>query len=345
MRQVIYLILLIVLACSKDKDEEPVPTCTVGSSVLSGSTSQVVNAGGPITNIIYQLNSSNCAGLFTSINASGLPPGVSASLDSNNDRITVSGTPSSQTSGTYNYSVSFENSNNGSPVSSSVSGTITVNPVCTVSGSITSGNADQTIDEAQSITDIIGSFSSSCAYPLTAIPSGLPSGVTSTLSGNNQLLIMGTPNSGAGTFTYQIAIYDNPPSGLLSSSITVGGTIGINPSTTSSSTNATQTWSIDVIAPDSDDYRLSGNDRNGSVSGLDPTVTIVLGDTLNFSVDAPGHPFYLKTQSTTGTGNQVSGATNQGTENGTVTWTPSATGTYYYICSLHGGMVGTIIVQ
>ena len=322
-----------------------VPSCTVGSSILSGSTSQVVNAGSPINNIVYQLNSSNCAGSFTSVNSSGLPSGVSASLDSSNDRITLSGTPSNQTSGTYNYSISFENSNNGSPVSSSVSGTITVNPVCTVSGSITSGNANQTIDEGQSITDIIGSFNSSCAYPLTAIASGLPSGVTATLSGNNQLLIAGTPNSGAGTFTYQIAIYDNPSSGQVSSSITVGGTIAINPSTTSSSTNATQTWSINVTAQNSANYQLSGNDRNGSVTGNDPTVTIALGDTLNFNVDAPGHPFYLKTQSGTGTANQVSGATNQGTENGTVVWTPSATGTYYYICSLHGGMVGTIIVQ
>jgi len=322
-----------------------VPSCTISSSVLSGSTSQVVNAGSPITNIVYQLNSSNCAGSFTSINATGLPPGVSASLDSSNDRITLSGSPSNQTSGTYNYSISFENSNNGSPVSSSVSGSITVNPVCTVSGSITSGNADQTIAEGQSITDIIASFSSSCSYPLTANASGLPSGVTATLNGSNQLLIAGTPNSGAGSFTYQIIIYDNPTSGQASSSITVGGTIAINPSTTSSSTNATQTWSIDVSAPDSNDYQLSGNDRNGSVTGLDPTITIALGDTLNFNVNSPGHPFYLKTQSTTGTGNQVSGATNQGTENGTITWTPSATGTYYYICSLHGAMVGTIIVQ
>ena len=180
---------------------------------------------------------------------------------------------------------------------------------------------------------------------MTANASGLPSGLTATLSGNNQLLIAGTPNSGVGTSTYQILIYDNPPTGQASSSTTVGGTITINPSTTSSSTNATQTWSNDITAPDSNDYQLSGNDRNGSVTGLDPTITIALGDTLNFNVNSPGHPFYLKTQSTTGTGNQVSGATNQGAENGTITWTPIATGTYYYICSLHGAMVGTIIVQ
>ena len=93
-----------------------------------------------------------------------------------------------------------------------------------VSGSITSGNANQTIAEGQSITDIIGSFSSSCSYTLTANTSGLPSGLTSTFN-SNQLLIGGTPNTGPGTYTYQVAIYDIPPSGQTSSLITVGGTI------------------------------------------------------------------------------------------------------------------------
>jgi len=36
---------------------------------------------------------------------------------------------------------------------------------------------------------------------------------------------------------------------------------------------------------------------------------------------------------------------NNGTESGTIAWTPTATGTYYYQCSLHGGMVGTIAIQ
>ena len=43
------------------------------------------------------------------------------------------------------------------------------------------------------------------------------------------------------------------------------------------------------------------------LSGNDPTITI----NLTFNVSAQGHPFYLKTQATTGTGNQVNGATKK----------------------------------
>ena len=158
---------------------------------------------------------------------------------------------------------------------------------------------------------------------------------------NSQAVISGTPtNQASGTYNYTITASFNTTS--TSSTGSVSGTINVAVPPTA---NATQSYTINVTAQNSANYQLSGNDRNGTVTGNDPTVTVALGDTLNFNVDAPGHPFYLKTQSGTGTANQVIGATNQGTENGTVTWTPSATGTYYYICSLHGGMVGTIIVQ
>jgi surface protein len=105
------------------------------------------------------------------------------------------------------------------------------------------------------------------------------------------------------------------------------------------------TFSLNVTASNASDYTLSGTDRNGNVSGNDPTVTIKVGDTLNFAVNASGHPFYLKTVQGTGTANTISGVTNNGTTNGTVSWTPTQAGTYYYICSLHAGMVGTITVQ
>ena len=61
------------------------------------------------------------------------------------------------------------------------------------------------------------------------------------------------------------------------------------------------------------------------------------------------HPFYIKTVQGTGTGNQVTGATNQGANHnkvqGNIVWTPTTAGTYYYQCSLHNGMNGQIVVQ
>ena len=108
---------------------------------------------------------------------------------------------------------------------------------------------------------------------------------------------------------------------------------------------ATNTYSISVTASSNSDYTLSGTDRNGTVSGDDASITINSGDTLNFSVNAASHPFYIKTAQGTGTGNQVSNVTNNGAANGVVSWTPTAAGTYYYQCSAHNGMYGTITVQ
>ena len=110
-------------------------------------------------------------------------------------------------------------------------------------------------------------------------------------------------------------------------------------------TAAATTYTISVTASSNSDYTLSGSDRNGTVSGDDASITINAGDTLSFDVYASGHPFYIKTAQGTGTGNQASNVTNNGTTGGVVNWTPSAAGTYYYQCSLHGGMVGTITIQ
>ena len=111
-------------------------------------------------------------------------------------------------------------------------------------------------------------------------------------------------------------------------------------------TPVVNTYNYAVTASGSSDYTLSGSDRNGSVSGGDPAIVCQVGDTLNFNMNAGGHPLYLKTVQGTGTGNQVSGATGQGSEgSGTVSWTPGATGTFYYQCQYHNGMHGTITVQ
>ena len=104
-------------------------------------------------------------------------------------------------------------------------------------------------------------------------------------------------------------------------------------------------YGIDVTASSNADYTLLGEDRGGDVSGNDPNLTFKVGDEVTFSVNAASHPFYLKTVAGIGTGNQISGITNNGTTNGTIVWTPSEAGTYYYQCSAHSGMVGTITIE
>ena len=83
---------------------------------------------------------------------------------------------------------------------------------------------------------------------------------------------------------------------------------------------------------------------NGSSN---PTLTLYRGFTYTFNVSASGHPFWIKTAATTGTGDAYySGVTNNGVDVGTITFVvpTDAPGTLYYICQIHGTMVGTINV-
>ena len=67
-------------------------------------------------------------------------------------------------------------------------------------------------------------------------------------------------------------------------------------------TPVVNTYNISVTAANSSNYTLSGTDRSGSVSGSDPTVTVQQGDTINFNMNAGGHPMYIKTVGGTGQG-------------------------------------------
>jgi uncharacterized repeat protein (TIGR02543 family) len=105
-------------------------------------------------------------------------------------------------------------------------------------------------------------------------------------------------------------------------------------------------YTISVSAQGSANYILTGDDANGSVSGNDPSVSLKVGDTINFDVSAQGHPFYLIKTSDGGfgSGNLVDGVSNNGAQSATVSWTPTEAGTYYYICEYHPSMLGTITV-
>ena len=77
----------------------------------------------------------------------------------------------------------------------------------------------------------------------------------------------------------------------------------------------------------------------------DPTLTLERGKTYEFNIDASGHPFWIKTISSTGTGNSYSdGITNNGTANGIIVFKvpDDAPDQLYYNCQIHSSMNGII---
>ena len=61
----------------------------------------------------------------------------------------------------------------------------------------------------------------------------------------------------------------------------------------------TLTHNITVTNSGASHYVLTGTDRTSTHSSAnDPTVTLMIGDTINFAVNASGHPFLIKTAAT-----------------------------------------------
>jgi subtilisin family serine protease len=106
-------------------------------------------------------------------------------------------------------------------------------------------------------------------------------------------------------------------------------------------TNQNQSFSVGNNG--SSNYTFSG-----AAAGSNPTLNLVQGATYTFNISAVGHPFYIKTVNSTGTGNAYNtGVTNNGTANGTLTFTVpfGAPSTLYYNCQFHSSMAGTINIS
>ena len=98
-------------------------------------------------------------------------------------------------------------------------------------------------------------------------------------------------------------------------------------------------------------YVFNGNDRLTShVDAQDPTININQGDTLVLTFSISGtHPFWIKTQYSSGSSNPVTTGTitNNGQQTSNLTWDTNGVvpATYYYVCSIHWtSMRGQIIV-
>jgi len=90
--------------------------------------------------------------------------------------------------------------------------------------------------------------------------------------------------------------------------------------------------------------------------GNNPTIYAVAGSTLAFRLAVTGHPFLIQSSGAnystglnhvTTTGTVTTAASAQGQVTGTLYWKipGNAVGTYTYQCSVHGGMVGNIVVS
>lgn len=136
---------------------------------------------------------------------------------------------------------------------------------------------------------------------------------------------------------------------ITTASANTGGALAYNDSTgvftfTPADLDSIETGVVEFTVTNngSSAYRFNGG---GTTNDDNPTLYLQKGNTYKFAVNASGHPFYLKTQTGTGTGDQYTdGVTNNGTDNGTVTLVlqHDAPDQIYYQCSVHSAMNGTI---
>lgn len=96
----------------------------------------------------------------------------------------------------------------------------------------------------------------------------------------------------------------------------------------------------------SGDYLFTGE---GLANDPDPALTAVVGQEMQFTLSASGHPFWIGDTNTTGAGASSAAwadvLVNNGIETGgTIRVVFNTAGTYHYNCQFHGSMHGTITV-
>ena len=117
--------------------------------------------------------------------------------------------------------------------------------------------------------------------------------------------------------------------------------------TTAAPTTTTTTTTTTTAAPNTFNVTNNGIGNYVINGSSNPTLSITEGQTYTFNINAVGHPFWIKTVSSIGTGNAYNdGVTNNGTDNGTITFVVpyDAPSTLYYNCQYHSAMAGTINV-
>jgi hypothetical protein len=185
------------------------PDKTVALTSAPSTTAQSLCISTPLSNITYATTNA------TNATVSGLPAGVSGAWAAG--VVTISGTPTA--SGTFNYTVTPT----GTCGSATATGTITVNPLTTLSLTSAASTTSQTKCINTAITNIV--YATTGATGATF--SGLPAGVTGAWA-SNKVTISGTPTA-SGTFSYTVTTTGGAGCGGVA---TATGTITVSPANT-----------------------------------------------------------------------------------------------------------------
>ena len=264
----------------KDEDyiesEDPITStiCGITSSLDSGFESQTVTQTNSIQDIVYSF-STTCTGSL-SASADNLPPGVK--MNFSNNQATLSGAPSSNSSGTYDYTIVVTAPNITTSVGGQISVVGSAITACTISGQNIGGGQSQTVTLTNAISDITFTVNSSCQENLQEEVIGLPTGVTMNFS-DNTAIISGTPTGQTGDYPYVVNWYS------ATSSFTLGGTITVVEASTASiffednvckcpNAMADDTADINGVTYTAvDNSTIAGNIKNGNVNLCTTLVT------------------------------------------------------------------------
>ena len=120
-------------------------------------------------------------------------------------------------------------------------------------------------------------------------------------------------------------------------------TTTLAPGLTTTTTTEAPTTTTTTLAPTTYTVTNLGSGAYVINGTNNPTINLIRGTTYNFNINAPGHPFWIKSVPGTGTSNPYNiGVTNNGTDNGTIVFTVplAAPNPLYYNCQLHIVMAG-----
>ncbi|MDA8758258.1 hypothetical protein N9M69_02705 [Flavobacteriaceae bacterium] len=256
---------------------------------------------------------------------------------------TTSSTGGENNSETTTSTTSSDTSNTGTTTSTSGNGGSNAGTTSSTGGE---NNSETTTSTTSSDTTNTGTTTS------TSGNGGSNTGTTSSTVGENNSETTTSTTSSDTTNTGTTTSTSGNGGSNTGTTSSTGGEGNNSGNTSSTSANISQeplSFNIQVLLfeNNSSDYRvLLNEDRLGELNGdADPDLDFYIGDSISFEIDTPGHPFYLKTIQGTGTEDLINGVSNNGATSGTISWTPTTTGTYYYQCSIHNGMYGTITVN